>query len=286
MLAVKSSRFVVLDKLFKSKLSAVKDVLYVRDRKGSLPVHVAVHQGWAKIVSLIIANGGSDSLYCENAVGETPIETATIQWLLSATRNAFDDGLESTRAMNMYNNWRVEAPLTIDKLPSQVKVLKDVLAQLERDGKLTANSDLKKVFESFVAYLDRKREEGEDIAAKESSSTTAIINNQFDKTNTKETLKVVSSFISTSASVCERQIVHLIDVQNSVRNSIHRATKSLKGPDVLGYHGYRRRNRTSRRKFEKGKELPDEADEEEEAKERMWSGILRFRSELRVVNDP
>lgn len=284
MLAVKSSRFVVLEKLFKSKLSAVKDALYVRDRKGSLPVHVAVHQGWAKIVSLIIANGGSDSLYCENAVGETPIETATIQWLLSATRNAFDDGLESTRAMNMYNNWRVEAPLTIDRLPSQVKVLKDVLTQLERDGKLSVNSDLKKVFESFVDYLDRKREEGEAMAAKESSTTTAMNNNQFDKTNTKETLKVVSSFISTS--VGERQIVHLIDVQNSVRNSIDRATKPLKGPVALGYHGYRRRNRTLRRKFEKGKELPDEADEEEEAKERMWRGILRFRSELRVANDP
>lgn len=283
MLAVKSSRFVVLEKLFKSKLSAVKDVLYVRDRKGSLPVHVAVHQGWAKIVSLIIANGGSDSLYCENAVGETPIETATIQWLLSATRNAIGDGLESTRAMNMYNNWRVEAPLTIDKLSSQVKVLKDVLAQLERDGKLTANSDLKKAFESFVVYLDRKREEGEAIAVKESNTTTAKNNNQFDKTDSKETLKVVSSFISTSAG--ERQIVHLIDVQNSVRNSIDRATKPLKTPVALGYDSYRR-NRMARRKFEKGKELPDEADEEEEAKEQMWRGVLRFRSELRADNDP
>lgn len=282
MLAVKSSRFVVLEKLFKSKLSVVKDVLYVRDRKGSLPVHVAVHQGWAKIVSLIIANGGSDSLYWENAVGETPIETATIQWLLNATRNAIGDGLESTRAMNMYNNWRVEAPLTtIDKLSSQVKVLKDVLAQLERDGKLTANSDLKKAFESFVVYLDRKREEGEAIAAKESNTTTAKNNNQFDKTDSKETLKVVSSFISTSAG--ERQIVHLIDVQNSVRNSIDRATKPL--PVALGYDSHRR-NRMARRKFEKGKELPDEADEEEEAKEQMWRGVLRFRSELRADNDP
>ncbi len=89
MLAVKATSLPIVEKLIKSGIEGVKQSLVIRDNTGSMPLHETVRNGRPKLTSLLVSQGGIDVLYAESGVGETPLETATTQWLLAATRGEY-----------------------------------------------------------------------------------------------------------------------------------------------------------------------------------------------------
>lgn len=260
MVAVKTGRTRVVEKLLESELASVMETLFVRDNKGSLPVHVAVHHCWAKITSMILARVGPDIFRYENAVGEIPFEMATVQWLNHVVRSAFKEGLNGIRDMRTYATWKITDPVDRQKLSLEVDLLKDLQRDLESEGKLMTNLDLKRALDSFVTYLSQKCEE-RDKTPQIPYAQKAV---DVEKSDPTKTLEVVT----TATPSPGRKLVHLIDVQNSV----HYSLKSARNPSTSHYQDYR----AARRRFKKETGLPEEVDEDAESEARLWSGILRF----------
>ena len=65
MLAVKSKRIPIVEKLVKSGVEGVKVSLSIRDSQGSMPLHEAVRNGLPKLTSFLVSLGGTDILFSE-----------------------------------------------------------------------------------------------------------------------------------------------------------------------------------------------------------------------------
>ncbi|KAL5531740.1 hypothetical protein ACEPAG_4617 [Sanghuangporus baumii] len=270
MTAVLNGQYKAVEVLLQSGFAVVKECLTVRDAKGSMPLHAAVHKGFSKIVALLVeAVPDSESLYSENGVGETVLETAWAKFLIDGTRSNYPGrdllGHRNIRTLNSLSF--LTAPVREDRndLGTELELLKSVHANLLRDGKLAANVKLKEALDAFIRYLSEKvRSEAEspEIPAKEET---------IDKYDPRKTFKVVSAAVS--AIPVRRQLVHLTDVQRSVRASLEKAAKK---PEPKVENDYYRR-----REFLKGDEIPDEAEAEAREKHEMWQGILGRSLRLR-----
>ncbi|KAL5536837.1 hypothetical protein ACEPAF_660 [Sanghuangporus sanghuang] len=222
------------------------------------------------VVSLCSAGGpDSDSLYSENGVGETVLETAWAEFLIDGTRNNYPghDLLGHRNIRTLDSSSILTAPVLEDSndLGTELELLKSVHTNLLRDGKLAANAKLKEALDAFFFYLSEKvRSEAEspDIPTKEETT---------DKCDPRRTFKVGSAAVS--AIPLRRQLVHLTDVQRSVRASIAKAAKKPE-PEIKN-DCYRRHV------FLKGDEIPEEAEAEAREKHEMWQGILGWSLRLR-----
>ena len=272
MTAVLNGQFKVVEILLQSGLSEVKECLTIRDAEGSMPLHAAVHRGYAKIVSLLIeAAPDSEAIYSENGVGETPLETARARFLISATREKYPGnnllqygGVQQLGSSYFGGSRAIKQERDLSK---EVELLKSVQASLLEHGKLAANPKLKDALEEFIPYLAEKaRAEAEWEEIPEDEQTK-------DKCDCEETFKVVSAAVANVSG--RRRLVHLTDVQRSVRTSLEKANK--KREDIV------ENDFSRKRRFLKGDEIPDEVEAEQKEKQEMWSGIFKDCYSLRSL---
>lgn len=87
MIAVKGAKLSVVKCLLEFDNPVTPASLLLRDINGSIPLHVAVKNGHAKITKLLINASPTNgkSLFMEDGVGCTPLETAGLQYLLWKT---------------------------------------------------------------------------------------------------------------------------------------------------------------------------------------------------------
>ncbi|OCB86360.1 ankyrin [Sanghuangporus baumii] len=235
-----------------------------------MPLHAAVHNGFSKIVTLLVeAVPGSESLYSKNSVGEAVLETAWAEFLIDSIRNNYPgyDLLGYGNLRTLDSSSILTAPVREDShdLGTELELLKSVHANLLRDGKLAANVKLKEALDAFIPYLSEKvRSEAESPVIPTQEDTT-------DKCDPRKTFKIVSAAVS--AIPARRQLVHLTDVQRSVRASLEKVAKK---PEPKIENDYYRRH-----VFLKGDEIPEEAEAEAREKHEMWQGILGWSLRLR-----
>lgn len=258
MLAIRSGKVAIVEELLNSGLDSVKQSLEMRNSKGLLPIHVAVHSGYARIAELIIkASPRSEALYSENSVGETPLESACTKWFASVTRNGTIYSCNVADYILNLQGARFEpGPLDAINLQKQLDLMKETSEELKQSGKLSANTKLREVLDDFVIYLSQKKDGMQEVPQIAKSL------DEFDRANYDKLLEVLVNAIRPE----KRSLIHLTDVQRSVTLSLNKAISSLDNQDESDYG----RNR----KFSKISELPDEIDAERQKKRDQWKGIL------------
>lgn len=265
MIAVKRGQLTMVEKLLRSGIDSVKESLMKRDNNGSMPLHAAVRNGYADITSLLITHGGVEVLYSENAVGETPVETAYMQWLLHATRQGFPGASPSyeLRPLHTSGTLDVTGPAGPERLTLELELMEKAREKLTSNGKLTMNAKLKQALDSFIEYVSKKL----DKPLTEIRSTPKKLAYEAESENREKTYKVVSS--SVFASPSPRRLVHIIDVQHSVRNSLNDAVP-----------------KTTKRNITEGEGgIEDEDNAQLVAERECWNGVLSWDWTLRLAND-
>ncbi|KAI5121629.1 hypothetical protein M0805_001158 [Coniferiporia weirii] len=268
MLAVLAGKSGIVDVLLQSGVDAVNECLTIRDAKGSMPLHAAVQRGFAKIASSLVKYSvDSEALHSENGVGETPIETATVRWLLYVTCDGFMGKMPNAYGQNQHPNlnsrgtMKTPGPLTKDKLVAEITLLGNVRTSLEKNGKLASNGKLKIALDSFIAYLMQKVAAPSDF-----TEVPATFTLNTDNCNREKTFNIITA--ATLASPGRRRLVHLVDVQRSVHTSLEGAARKSTTVVVNDY--------TQRRKLSKLEELPDEVDGEAMREFEQWKGVLKW----------
>ncbi|TDL26647.1 ankyrin [Rickenella mellea] len=251
--AVKMQRLRAIEILFQSNKKAVIDSLTIPDIDGCLPLHIAARDGRTGICSLLASHGPPDALFTENAVGNTPLDDAAINWRSFTTpyrTKSYISGVPTLQDPDMPINI---APLNAVKLETQIHNLKGVVAQLENEGKLWSNKKLHAAVKSFLVYLENKLNEEKDYVFAEPEKT----GDSIDGTRVYEILLARATAIT-----CRRRLVHISDVQRSIASSLE-ASKKVK--DSAQVHDN-----------ELGRDNVKVMDERVEM-EKRWSGVLRHR---------
>ncbi|KAI5121628.1 hypothetical protein M0805_001157 [Coniferiporia weirii] len=280
MLAVLDGHRGAVDVLLQSGINSVKEGLTTRDAKGEMPLHAAVHKGYAEIASSLINSMSSpDALYSENGVGHTPIETATVEWLMYATGEGFKGqastgyGSQDMGSLEVAHPMKDPGPPAAEKLASEIKLLENVRESLMRDGKLSTNRKLKDALESFITYLKEKYaaalESSEALNSAGEASTT-------DTCDRSKTFEVVTAAMLTSHG--RRRLVHLIDVQRSVHSSLEKAVQDCLRDEFEVQHA-------GHRSLAKLEELPVQDDVEITEEYEQWSGVLRWSMNCRKLSN-
>ncbi|KAI5121633.1 hypothetical protein M0805_001162 [Coniferiporia weirii] len=279
LLAVLGGHRGAVDVLLQSGINSVKEGLTTRDAKGSMPLHTAVHEGHAAIASsLIKLMSNPDALYSENGVGHTPIETATVEWLMYATGEVFKGqastgyGSQDMGRLEIAHPMKDPGPPAAEKLASEIKLLENVRESLTRGGKLSTNRKLKDALEAFITYLKEKcaapLESPEVLNSVGEASAT-------DTCDRSKTFEVVTAAMLTSHG--RRRLVHLIDVQRSVHSSLEKAVHDCLRNKFKDQHA-------GRQSLAKLEELPAEGDVEITGEYEQWSGVLRWSMNCRKLS--
>ncbi|KAL5513254.1 hypothetical protein ACEPAH_3652 [Sanghuangporus vaninii] len=158
MTAVLNGQHKAVEVLLQSGFVVEEACLIVRDAKGSVPLHAAMHNGFSKIVTLPVeAVPGPESLYSKNSVGETVLETAWAKFLIDGTRNNYPGhDLLSQRNMGTLDSSNImTAPVRENShdLGTELELLKSVHTNLLRDDRLAANEE---ALDAFIPYLSEK----------------------------------------------------------------------------------------------------------------------------------
>jgi len=222
-LAVKAGNIDLVTILLETARKAIAPTLTLRDCTGAIPLHSAVLNGHATIVSLLAAAGPPEALYLENAVGATPLEIAR--------HLALCDTLRGSKFRNIIipGFQEINAAMRMEPLPgyrfedaADIKAMRDVLDATKISSIPFKNPEL---LNALTAYADRAerdftrwRVEQNVIAAEAASKTYGY--GRGDVGAPRDTLKVISTAVEI---VHQRILVHLRDVQQSVLDAIKMA---------------------------------------------------------------
>lgn len=265
--------------LLSSGIDAVKQSITMRNASGSMPLHVAVSSCFSQICSALLeASDGSDIVHTENGVGETPLETATVKWLVAASTNEYKGklphGYSNLEKLPTFPG-RVSVfepgPPDAETIAKEIENLQAVKATLADRGKLMTNKKLGDAIDSFLIYLEEKRA----TAPGKEASDKPNDDKKRDTYDHKRTYEVILAAVQQSTG--KRSLVHLADVQRSVLHSLGSAQAKLKQDQLNNYvneYDYRRR-------FKKGKEIPNEAEAEAVQKQLQWNGVMGWSQNCR-----
>ena len=187
--------------------------LLVKDEKGSTPLHVTVQQYYASLTKVILEYIPSEGLYIENGVGQTPLDIITQRYLTTRTGSSNIMPRMNVLPRPISGLGPPTHPLFQQEV--QVQKLRATLNDLLEDGKLVRNT---KLANELLAFADRM----------ESKLTTARPAKEPTNVATEPVLDPpipMADLDATYAAICDavaavpghRQLVHLLDVQKSVK---------------------------------------------------------------------
>lgn len=191
--------------------------LLVRDVDGSPPLHSAVRQGFAEIVQLLIEAGPAEALLAENGVGETPLETASLQEIVERTRQQFNPSVSTPLDLDSLEIRANPERFNIQQQESEITKLRNVIDELLHDGRMRKNTKLPNELMSFANKMDVKLATAKKTTIpeeKEWDDGNAETDN-VDRLNTL--VRVRKGLLPLGGP---RGLVHLIDVQRSIQETL------------------------------------------------------------------
>ena len=216
-----------------------------------------------------------------------------MQYILEATRADKFGWRWSISTLNFNEHGRPTAFKRVEEfskeLESQMVEFRDVKARLASSGKLTESAALKKAFDEFESYLVKKVDDVKTFAAAHPTvlgdqtlpvavSTTglpfAFTASNVAMQSATDRGKTLTAVLRAAKSANKRSLVHIIDVQRSVINSLDKASAPKDDYPYLWDD-----NRMHRR-FTKAEELPAELGEEKDDSREQWKGVLSWCSAL------
>ena len=273
-----------------------KDSLLTRDIDGQTPLHCAVARSFATIVKTLLDAMPGDGLVMENGVGNTPVDIITLAELIqrvkqlssivSDQRSSSSDGLDPS-GINASDS-RIPASY-FTKYETEFKELRGIIRDMAGRGTAPESSRLTDEVEKWVSKMEvilreaktqEARKEAERKAREEEEQKKRLPHiNQYPSASASisDTFEVVEkaaqSHLSMGATI--RQLIHLLDVQKSVKCTLSKvnpnAVENEYGGQSTGrYRGKRHSRRTD-------DEFEQEEDEEENAlkKEGMVSEFFQ-----------
>ncbi|KAF7300964.1 Ankyrin repeat protein [Mycena indigotica] len=246
----------------------------VRNVAGSIPLHLAIRPGYPKIAQLLI-NAAPEGLYMENGVGETPLEMAGLQNIISQKAQ-----LQQRAGRIGELGGPVDNPprIVIPWLESALPRLRSTLDLLATTGALESQSPTHSSLTGFVEYMEKQL-----VATKARVVTPTLAEPAIERANSSEVFEVIRNSMDTFSG--QRLLVHLLDVQASVQNSLARLQPEV---DKIGQWAGKNDNYYSRRRQRQLKALAKAEgglDEEEDADAPFVRNSLIF-PRLKTGPDP
>lgn len=195
-------------------------VLLLRDADGSTPLHAAVQKADTVLVEVLLKYGSTQLLYTENSVGQTPLDIASLKGLPRMTNPT---GVPRPTDLPMNVEGRLHAPqiappFDVGKQKTEIPKLRAMLDTLLAEGHLVHGT---KLATELLAFADRM--EGRlavETARKNAAEAEGKLEWEFlaPQVATARTYFVLRD--ATAARPGTRQLVHLADVQRSVRRNL------------------------------------------------------------------
>ena len=236
MLAVKASRTHVVDFMLGIDNLATAVSLTLRDVQGSLPLHIAVKNGLVRITTSLIKSSEPRLLYTEDGIGITPLEIASLQYLL-LTGSEGEVGSAVTwktppapELTSLTGDIIYEYSEKVERPEIEVAETLSVLIQsLDAEGRFTNKQELKGVLSDYAKRtmeIARKPKEKEENRTPESRTG---LGSETEGSDMVGTFKLMKSVVGHST---RRELVHLLDAQRAVGNALDKAVSQ--GQNHLG----------------------------------------------------
>jgi hypothetical protein len=239
----------------------------LKNADGYTALHLAVQVGFAELTRLVLEVGGTQALYMENGVGETPLEIATQQELLWRTVAKLNQGgmIYLNNAPDLKFNSASVPPAPFDETrKAQVTRLRGTLDELVADGRLRSDT---KLYNELFAFADRMDTKVVPPATKRDQEEDKDPKDTVDKVLT---LQLIREAVASQPGA--RSLLHLLDVHKSVQKDLDRPAARVE------YR--RRRSRRSVRKNDKGGLEPEQDEEEEQRKKSLVFSIDALNNAL------
>ncbi|KAI0750408.1 hypothetical protein C8Q74DRAFT_1373995 [Fomes fomentarius] len=221
-LAVKRSSIAALRLLLPFKA----DVFLLRDRDGSIPLHLAVTRSVPEIARMVGEAGPEEAYTLEDGVGNTPLEIAVSNWLQYATTDGWNGEVGWVPTIDQsFNFFLPESCNNVHRASmDEVESLRKTLEGLISQGRLRTGT---KLATELVAFADRLENEAKKKADSDDKNGTVKEDEDgslelWDTADGGKTLDYITGVI-TQKSGLRRQLVHLSDVHVSVKSSLERS---------------------------------------------------------------
>ena len=285
MFAVRNGKYTIVERLLQTDVPGAKATIPVRSARGLNVLHIAIQNGFADILELLLVHCDEDLLYVENTVGEAPVEIAQMRYILDAVRSYPTNrtGSISSLGYNDYRGIAFKLPRKFAKeLDEQLISFRNLKLKTAFLDQVAGNTKLATALDEFETYLTKKLEEAKSLADANPepeiddaittyvpyySTTYRYVNSKVSFCDRAKTLSIVEKAAKTPT---RRTLVRVSDVQQSVINSLDKAAL----PSEDDYYHRRHRSLT------KIKELPDEVAKEKEDSMEQWNGVLGWAGQL------
>jgi hypothetical protein len=197
-------------------------VLLLRDADGSTPLHAAVQNEDLFLAELLLKYGPTELLYTENCVGQTPLDIASLKGIPRLS----GPGLPKPSDLPMYPEQhlripKMAPPFHVEKQKIEIPKLRAMIDALLAEGRLAHGT---KLTTELLAFADRMEGRLAEEVARE-----CVAENEAEE-GERDRPTLPGSNARTYFALCDaaasrpgrRQLVHLADVQRSVRRNLER----------------------------------------------------------------
>jgi hypothetical protein len=206
-------------------------VILRRDADGSTPLHIAVQNTNTAIIELLLQYGPTEILYIENSVGQTPLDIASLKNLPRVTAPVGAGRPLQPQANIDYQlrTLKNSAPFDVVKQKVEIPKLRATLDSLLADGHLVRDTKLATELLAFLGHMEGKlaiEMARKSAAGKDTEGDGNDVNTIAPRGTTASTYALLRDAVA--AWPGHRQLVHLTDVQHSVKRCLtQEAEKAL-----------------------------------------------------------
>lgn len=206
-------------------------VILRKDADGSTPLHIAVQNTNTAIVEVLLQYCPMELLYVENSVGQIPLDIASLKNLPRVTGLTEGSRIPEPQ-VNVQFQLRLMQNLPlfdVGKQKEQIPKLRATLDTLLADGHLVHGTKLADELFAFAAHMEEKLaiEIERKAAAEREAEEEDKVNPLVPEGTTASTYALLRD--AAAARPGQRQLVHLVDVQQSVKRCLaQEAGKSIR----------------------------------------------------------
>jgi Ankyrin repeats (3 copies) len=216
-------------------------IVMIKDAHGSTPLHIAAQNTNTDLAEILLHHGPVELLYAENCVGQTPLDIACLKNLsrVIGSTEVRKPGEPELYPEQQLATLLLTAPLNLEKQKVEIPKLRTTLDMLFIDGLLVHGSNLATELLAFSDYMEGKLA---TEAAKKSAERKEI---ELDPVASQDSTTRMYVMLRDAAAARPgpRQLVHIADVQRSVRRNL--AQGAAETP-VSGGHHMRKNNEESK----------------------------------------
>ncbi|KAF8265333.1 hypothetical protein EI94DRAFT_356458 [Lactarius quietus] len=196
-------------------------ILLLRDADGSTPLHVAVQKEDPVLAELLLKSGPTQLLYTENSVGQTPLDVASLKGL---PRVVPGYGIPRPPDLQIYPEQFLRSPkatpvFDVDKQKIEIPKLRATIDTLLANGNIAHGS---KLTTELLAFVDRMERRLSEETAREHAALSLEEKDELDTPASHDAATRMYFALRDAAAARPgvRQLVHLADVQRSVRRNL------------------------------------------------------------------